>query len=246
MSANEKMVMVPRELLERYVSSVESHNYGFDGDDEIRALLNAAPTHQGQSQGEPGDISDIRDAIIAKGELERRIAEMGAPPRLDYWYQAIFAADARIFDAMRARRARLCAGNGADQCKNSTIAPVNIDELTDEQIIEAMRLDLYAADGGYVIDMAEEHVVKAGRALLRAAMNPSRRVEINERLAPNPSAWRVSICGEWQYFSSYARALKERQDFESDFTEEDLEEARADGLCEPEPIYDRSALERKS
>lgn len=51
MSANEKMVMVPRELLERYVSSVESHNYGFDGDDEIRALLNAAPTHKGQ--GEP-------------------------------------------------------------------------------------------------------------------------------------------------------------------------------------------------
>jgi len=63
------------------------------------------------------------------------------------------------------------------------------------------------------------------------------QTEVDERAAPEPSAWRVCICGEWQYFSSYERALKERQDFESDFTEEDLEESRADGLSEPEPMY---------
>jgi hypothetical protein len=36
-----KTVEVPRELLERYVSDVEAHNYGFDGGDEIRDILDA-------------------------------------------------------------------------------------------------------------------------------------------------------------------------------------------------------------
>lgn len=53
---------------------------------------------------------------------------------------------------------------------NST-APVEIDELTDDDIIEAMGEYLNVADGGYVIDTAPEYVVKAGRALLaRAAL----------------------------------------------------------------------------
>lgn len=38
--------------------------------------------------------------------------------------------------------------------------------LTDEQILEAMRLSIYAADGGYVFDTAKDHVVAAGRALM--------------------------------------------------------------------------------
>ncbi|WLD64721.1 hypothetical protein [Pseudomonas sp. OVF7] len=32
-------VLVSRELLERFVSDVEAHNYGFEGLDEVRALL---------------------------------------------------------------------------------------------------------------------------------------------------------------------------------------------------------------
>lgn len=38
-------VLVSRELLERFVSDVEAHNYGFEGLDEVRALLDA-PTVQ--------------------------------------------------------------------------------------------------------------------------------------------------------------------------------------------------------
>jgi len=34
-------IEISRELLQRYVSSVEAHNYGFDGDDEVRAVLDA-------------------------------------------------------------------------------------------------------------------------------------------------------------------------------------------------------------
>lgn len=48
-------------------------------------------------------------------------------------------------------------------------APVEIDELTDDDIIEAMSEHLNAADGGYVVDTAREDVLKAGRALLALA-----------------------------------------------------------------------------
>ena len=50
-------------------------------------------------------------------------------------------------------------------------------DLTDEQIIEAMRPDLNSADGGYVVDTAPDDVVKAGRALLAFA-EPSAPEEI--------------------------------------------------------------------
>lgn len=38
--------------------------------------------------------------------------------------------------------------------------------LTDDQILEAMREHIYAADGGYVFDTAKDDVIAAGRALL--------------------------------------------------------------------------------
>ncbi|WDM87504.1 hypothetical protein LG197_23265 [Pseudomonas asiatica] len=53
-------------------------------------------------------------------------------------------------------------------------------DLTDEQIIEAMRPALNHADGGYVVDTAPNDVVKAGRALLACAMQGA-PVEIDER-----------------------------------------------------------------
>lgn len=56
------------------------------------------------------------------------------------------------------------------QC-NDCATPSAPVELTDEQIIEAMRESLNDADGGYVVDTAPQDVVKAGRALLaRAAL----------------------------------------------------------------------------
>lgn len=69
---NNEMVSVPRELLERYVSSVEMHCYGFDGDDEIRALLdNPAEQHQGELVG------------MYKGEPVYASAEPSAPIERD-------------------------------------------------------------------------------------------------------------------------------------------------------------------
>lgn len=38
--------------------------------------------------------------------------------------------------------------------------------MSDEQILEAMREHIYAADGGYVFDTAKDDVIAAGRALL--------------------------------------------------------------------------------
>lgn len=56
MSKND-MVMVTRELLERYVSSVEGHGYRFDGDTEIRALLDhPAEQHQGEPVALPARL----------------------------------------------------------------------------------------------------------------------------------------------------------------------------------------------
>ena len=42
-------------------------------------------------------------------------------------------------------------------------------ELSDEQILEAMRHSINSADGGYVVDTAPENVIAAGRALLESA-----------------------------------------------------------------------------
>lgn len=44
-------------------------------------------------------------------------------------------------------------------------APVAV-ALTDDQILEAMRSEIYKADGGYVFDTAKEYVIAAGRALI--------------------------------------------------------------------------------
>jgi hypothetical protein len=38
--------------------------------------------------------------------------------------------------------------------------------ITDEQIIDAMRKDINAADGGYIIDTSPELAIAAGRAVL--------------------------------------------------------------------------------
>ncbi|MCE1033093.1 hypothetical protein LU645_29700 [Pseudomonas asiatica] len=71
-------------------------------------------------------------------------------------------------------------------------------------------------------------------------------VERDERAEVKPDAWRVSINGNWEYFRSYEQALKELREWQSDYLPEELEEAKADGLCEPEPVYARAAMERNS
>jgi len=59
MSKND-MVMVPRDLMERYVSSVERHGYEFDGDQEIRAVLDASAE---QHQDEPVALPERKPEI---------------------------------------------------------------------------------------------------------------------------------------------------------------------------------------
>jgi hypothetical protein len=70
-------------------------------------------------------------------------------------------------------------------------------------------------------------------------------VERAERAPLKPDAWRAAISGNWEYFRSYEQALKELREWQADYTQEELEEAKADGLCEPEPVYGRATLERK-
>lgn len=79
----------------------------------------------------------------------------------------------------------------------------------------------------------------------RSNAEPSAPVEIDERTELKPDAWRASINGNWEYFRSYDQALRELREWQSDYLPEELEEAKADGLCEPEPVYSRAALERK-
>ena len=47
--------------------------------------------------------------------------------------------------------------------------PAHAVAMTDDQILEAMRLSITAADGGYVYDMSPEYVIAAGRSLLEVA-----------------------------------------------------------------------------
>ena len=74
---------------------------------------------------------------------------------------------------------------------------------------------------------------------------PSAAVERHGRAEVKPDAWRASINGNWEYFRSYEQALKELREWQSDYLPEELEEAKADGLCEPEPVYSRAARGRK-
>ena len=47
--------------------------------------------------------------------------------------------------------------------------PAHAVAMTDDQILEVMRLSITAADGGYVYDMSPEYVIAAGRSLLEVA-----------------------------------------------------------------------------
>lgn len=55
-----------------------------------------------------------------------------------------------------------CRGEVAD-------AHLMVSNLTDDEVLEAMRPHIYAADGGYVYDTAKVELLAAGRALLACA-----------------------------------------------------------------------------
>ena len=80
---------------------------------------------------------------------------------------------------------------------------------------------------------------------LYASAEPIAPDEIDERAPIKPDAWRASINGNWEYFRSYKQALEELRQWQSDYLPEEIEEAKADGLYEPDPVYSRAVLERK-
>lgn len=62
-----EMVNVPRELLERFVQDTEDHCYGFDGRDEIRALL-AAPAEDVRAVVEVLNPDEIHQMAFEEGQ----------------------------------------------------------------------------------------------------------------------------------------------------------------------------------
>ena len=80
-----------------------------------------------------------------------------------------------VFAMLRGERKMMAGGLTYSQSKpvgNWTVplyaeqpAPVAV-VLSDEQILEAMRKDIYEADGGYVFDTEPQAVIAAGRAVL--------------------------------------------------------------------------------
>lgn len=65
---------------------------------KVRSYLSASA-----EPSAPAEIDELRAAVIARRDLDRRIKEMGIPPHMDYWDQAIFDADARIDAALEAK-----------------------------------------------------------------------------------------------------------------------------------------------
>lgn len=84
-------VMVPRDLLERFVSSVEAHCYGFEGLDEVRALLDAdpvAPEYQSH-MGEAMKVFEaLKVAMISRRVDREYLGPMGAT-EIQTWSTAI-------------------------------------------------------------------------------------------------------------------------------------------------------------
>lgn len=161
---NKPMLSVERELLERFVSDVEVHNYGFDGLDEMRALLDkkscgacggcangckldrespqiepAAKHHGDPVEEKSAALQDMTDLFVEAHD------ESVAVGKANF----VLAALEKIYDS------------GYRKQPMPVAAPI-----TDEQILEAMRPAMMSADGGYVFDTAKDDVIEAGRALL--------------------------------------------------------------------------------
>lgn len=77
-------------------------------------------------------------------------------------------------------------GGGSDSCPDcngsGSVIPAEdiravVDEPSDAQILEAMRKDIYEADGGYVWDTERDRVLSAGRAVL-SLCHPQRSIDV--------------------------------------------------------------------
>lgn len=78
-------VLVSRELLERFVSDVEAHNYGFEGLDEVRALLDEPSECRCKRYGKgnphwPCPVHPVKPAAQPQGEPVAEIASKYGDP----------------------------------------------------------------------------------------------------------------------------------------------------------------------
>jgi len=180
------MLSVDRELLERILDSI-----GFGEREELRAILDKPDTPYTPKGAWSFERIDGGDIVIRNGKAWTLIKRGDGPIYEQFLYrfceEQMKTADQHHGTPVAwaecspawlkaggdcATAPRLCVGRGGishlHPAHAGQPAPVAVN-ITDEQILEAMRLSITAADGGYVYDMSPEYVIAAGRSLLEVA-----------------------------------------------------------------------------
>lgn len=196
MITNQTIDGVPRVDLESICEDFEAgrHWQAVQGVQKLRALLDLPvpladrpqfrqPTHVGTFGGQPQNEPSLEGGCDVNNP---EWSGIGLPPvglQVEAWYTLdtlpggkpfklkYFSKESVVFEGMHETYVSRGTFDRWD-LRFRPILPVRTPEqpapvaLTDEQILEAMRPAIYAADGGYVFDTAPEHVIAAGRALI--------------------------------------------------------------------------------
>lgn len=175
MSNGKEMVSITRETARQAVNLLAAHSTGPSLERDIaEELRGALEKPADQRQGEPVAAKQVPDYLL--DDLSVQGPDISIVKCQFFGGNedgtAVFTYEQRAEGLLDLKAVNLngwrCYGpvrDGADHW----LAPGTPVELTDEQIIDAMRSDLNSADGGYMVDMSPEDVVKAGRALLASA-----------------------------------------------------------------------------
>ncbi|TXI06583.1 MAG: hypothetical protein E6Q76_09510 [Rhizobium sp.] len=175
MSNGKEMVSITSETAKQAAHLLAAHSTGPSLERDIaEELRGALEKPADQRQGEPVAAKQVPDYLL--DDLSVQGPDISIVKCQFFGGNedgtAVFTYEQRADGLLDLKAVNLngwrCYGpvrDGADHW----LAPGTPVELTDEQIIDAMRSDLNSADGGYMVDMSPEDVVKAGRALLASA-----------------------------------------------------------------------------
>lgn len=175
MSNGKEMVSITSETAKQAAHLLAAHSTGPSLERDIaEELRGALEKPADQRQGEPVAAKQVPDYLL--DDLSVQGPDISIVKCQFFGSNedgtAVFTYEQRADGLLDLKAVNLngwrCYGpvrDGADHW----LAPGTPVELTDEQIIDAMRSDLNSADGGYMVDMSPEDVVKAGRALLASA-----------------------------------------------------------------------------